>query len=125
MSTIKDTCHCYCCPSASNPYGVQKECSNSNPEHVGSFEIVFPSACSSISCHVNYPVSCPDPPIRGPRNTSGIIRWGCKIGCRFSPDGLTVMNTSTNDPGVEIADLTTKPQPHLVLVFLLLLCFVG
>lgn len=47
---------------------------------------------------------CPDPPIRGPRNTSGIIRWGCDIGCRNREDGLTAVNLSAQDMGVAFGD---------------------
>lgn len=94
-----DYCNCYCCPSSTNPFGSQIQCSNSKPDFQGQFEITSSLSCTAIGCKVNYPVSCPMIPIVGPINTSGIVRWGCKSGCRFGPDGFTQVNDSTFDPG--------------------------
>ncbi|KAI8916138.1 hypothetical protein EDD86DRAFT_173370, partial [Gorgonomyces haynaldii] len=93
-------CQCYCCPSKRNPYGVQSDCSYDDPSYQGSFPIGSPIGCTAVTCNVNFPSMCPDPPIRGPKDTSGVIKWGCQTGCRFGPDGKTRMNASTADEGI-------------------------
>ncbi|KAI8897594.1 hypothetical protein BC833DRAFT_526905 [Globomyces pollinis-pini] len=95
-----DQCNCYCCPSKSNPYGIQESCNITSPDFVGSFPIGNPMMCSAIGCFTNFSVNCPFPPIHGPKNTSGSIKWGCGIGCRFSLDGTTIVNSTSFDVGM-------------------------
>ncbi|KAJ8327104.1 hypothetical protein BDV3_000231 [Batrachochytrium dendrobatidis] len=101
-----DMCSCYCCPSRSNPYGSQDNCKDDSPEYVGGFAIGNPASCSSAACNVNFPVSCPVPPVRPPKGLTGggAMRWGCKSGCRFGPDGKTLVNESARAPGIDGLD---------------------
>ncbi|KAI8926102.1 hypothetical protein BC831DRAFT_400358, partial [Entophlyctis helioformis] len=97
-------CNCYCCPSKDNSYGVLEGCKQDKPDFAGSFAIGSPASCSSIACHVNYPTMCPPPPIRSRSLNGGAMRWGCKIGCRFGPDGFTVVNETARAPGIDGLD---------------------
>jgi hypothetical protein len=101
MSQQVDSCTCYCCPSIRNPYGADEFCDLLDPPWVGDFPIGNEVMCSSIGCYTHFSIICPLPPIRGPRNESGSIRWGCQQGCRYGRDGL-LQNQSTTDPGFEL-----------------------
>ena len=92
-----DICNCYCCPSRTNPYGTQKNCNTSSPDFAGSFRISDADACSLAACGVTFPIACPQPPLRN----GGALRWGCKIGCRFGPDGHTLVNESAKAAGID------------------------
>jgi hypothetical protein len=43
---------------------------------------------------------CPAFPVIGPKNTSGVLRWGCESGCRYGLDGFTMKNISSKTPGI-------------------------
>lgn len=34
-------CHCYCCPSKTNPYGLQPDCLYEKPDFVGQYEVIW------------------------------------------------------------------------------------
>lgn len=105
-----DKCSCYCCPSIRSPYGLDPSCNITNPEWIGAYPIGNPimvsatNQCSAIGCFTNFGVNCPAPPLHGPKNESGVIKWGCDLGCRFASDGIRIINESTSDIGLMVGD---------------------
>ena len=136
-----DHCSCYCCPGKNNPYGLQPDCDINNPTFVGDYALGDPILCSAAGCNVNFGISCPVPPLVGPRNTSGIaryhlnnFRWGCNNGCRNGPDGITPRNaTAGTNAGNQFQERASSSISailgnmvliHIVMLpFLHLLCF--
>lgn len=118
-----DMCTCYCCPGISNPYGIQPDCKYETPDFVGytylsllftmrTFRIGSSEGCQAMTCSSMFSTMCPPFPVHGPKNTSGVIRWGCQKGCRyifvtvyrFGPDGFSMKNGSASDSGVLFGD---------------------
>ena len=87
VDTAPDTCRCYCCPSASNPNGINEKCDPKNPPLAGSIPIgggAGASACNPQACNGYFAEQCP--PFAKANSRGAAVR----AGCRTCPDGILI-----------------------------------